>query len=309
VSPFRRQAVTRNEKIGAARRSLRRSPILGGALPQKSASDDSAIITEIKAMSMTDTFTSLANRYAHYSTTQIPTCLFDQDDMYEGRIENYLDIGRSAINLIFRAMLAADVHAVGSILDLPSGAGRVTRHLRAFFPEAALFVCDIAQEKARYAAAQFDAEFMEPSPTFSRPSSRQFDLIFTGSLLTHLDEKLVRAALDWICFALAPNGLSVITTGGRMQMIAGRSIKDDLQWERTYRGVLDKGFNFFPLVNPLCGTVPYGSTHLTPAWLMKALERNDNFRVVAFQEAGWAGHQDAIAIQKRPISLRSAPSF
>lgn len=255
-------------------------------------------------MSTTDTITSIANRYARYSAVQIPTCLFDQDDMFEGRIDNYLDIGRSAIDLISRAMLAADVLTVASVLDLPSGAGRVTRHLRAFFPEAKLFVCDIAQDKARYAASQFDAEYLEPSPTFSRPSSKQFDLIFTGSLLTHLDEALTRAALNWIYYALAPNGLAIVTTGGRMQMVVGRSVKDDRQWEQIYRGVLDKGFNFYPLVEPLCGSVPYGSTHLTPSWLMKVLEQNDGLRVVGFQEAAWAGHQDALAMQKQPLSVK-----
>jgi SAM-dependent methyltransferase len=254
-------------------------------------------------MSTVETIRSLADRYARYSAAQIPTCLFDRDDMFEGRIDNYLDIGRSSIDLIFRAMLAADVSTVGSILDLASGAGRVTRHLRVCFPEAKLYVCDIAQDKARYAAEQFDAEFMESSPTFSRLSSNQFDLIFSGSLLTHLDEALTRSALDWIYFALAPNGIAIITTGGRMQMVVGRSIKDDRQWQELYRGVLDKGFNFYALVEPLCGVVPYGSTHLTPSWLMKVLEQNDGLRVIGFQEAAWAGHQDAVTIQRRPISI------
>ncbi len=85
-------------------------------------------------------------------------------------------------------------------------------------------------------------------------------------------------------------------------MIVGRSIKDERQWEQTYRDVLDKGFNFHPLIAPLCGAVPYGSTHLTPSWLMKVLEQKHGIRVVGFQEAAWAGHQDALAIQRRPLT-------
>ncbi len=48
----------------------------------------------------------------------------------EGNLDHYLQVGRGAIDLIVAAMVTAKRTDFGKILDLPCGAGRVTRHLR-----------------------------------------------------------------------------------------------------------------------------------------------------------------------------------
>src|SRR5258708_31046887 len=127
---------------------------------------------------------AIAERLARYAAADIPTIVYEQDDMFKpGGMDRYLAVGRSAIDVIARAMLTAGRTEIKSVLALPSGAGRGTRHLRVFFPEAELFVCDIVTEKAAFAAKHFGATCLEPVPLFATPSKRKFDLIFVGSRL------------------------------------------------------------------------------------------------------------------------------
>ena len=57
--------------------------------------------------------------------------------------EQYFEVGRSAIEVIVAAMIAAEKTEIATVLDLPCGGGRVTRHLMALFPDAELFVGDL----------------------------------------------------------------------------------------------------------------------------------------------------------------------
>jgi hypothetical protein len=89
---------------------------------------------------MMDTLSAVSERFADYLTTTISTEISEQDDMYAmGDLEHYLEVGHSAIEVIARSMILASKVDIQTILDLPCGGGRVTRHLSAFFPHAKLF--------------------------------------------------------------------------------------------------------------------------------------------------------------------------
>jgi SAM-dependent methyltransferase len=74
-----------------------------------------------------------------------------------------------------------------------------------------------------------------------------FDLIFCGSLLTHLPEEGVRAALDAIVRALSPSGIAVVTFQGRhSDFIQKHKWKyvDDSLFDVAVRQVHKTGFGF-----------------------------------------------------------------
>jgi len=73
----------------------------------------------------------------------------------------------------------------------------VTRHLRAFFPDADLFVSDLDKRGECFAAETFAARPIEAAPDFATSLARSFDLIFCGSLPTHLPERRFVNAFDW----------------------------------------------------------------------------------------------------------------
>ncbi|WP_373458513.1 class I SAM-dependent methyltransferase [Neorhizobium huautlense] len=76
------------------------------------------------------------------------------------------------------------------ILDFPCGHGRALRYLRAAYPDADIFVSDINEPGVEFCRTQFGARpfrsYVELENTELTPS---MDLIWCGSLLTHLDER------------------------------------------------------------------------------------------------------------------------
>src|SRR5262245_43270125 len=99
---------------------------------------------------------ALCDRYRAYLASPIVAEVAESDDMLvrgiAGAMDHYLAVGRSAIDVILSAMLTAGKDACPSVLDLPCGGGRVTRHLRAFFPDSELFAGDLDADKQRFVA-------------------------------------------------------------------------------------------------------------------------------------------------------------
>jgi SAM-dependent methyltransferase len=143
------------------------------------------------------------------------------DQMYAGSQSQYFAIGHSALQAIDVALRAAGKQrsSVRRILDLPCGHGRVCRYLRDAFPRAEITACDLETDGVDYCAATFGA-----IPVYSDPIAARiklggtFDLIWCGSLLTHLSEQRSREFLDLFCSRLAEGGIVVFTVHGRFSV-------------------------------------------------------------------------------------------
>src|SRR5258708_15366287 len=106
---------------------------------------------------------SLRRRYAAYLATEVEKEVSEHDDMLAGgNLDHYLSVGQSAVDVIGRAMVAAQKDSFASVLDLPCGGGRVTRHLKAFLPEAKLFVGDLNKQKEAFVVSKFGAATIDP---------------------------------------------------------------------------------------------------------------------------------------------------
>jgi SAM-dependent methyltransferase len=140
---------------------------------------------------------------------QFSTVISPKDHMWNTGSQWYYDVGKSALDCIRSALATARIKPA-SILDLPSGHGRVCRMLRAAFPEAHLTVCDLDHDAVDFCAAQFNAV-----PVYSHEDIRRvrldqsFDLIWCGSLLTHLDRQQWPDFLGFFSDHLSPDGLLV----------------------------------------------------------------------------------------------------
>src|SRR5262245_895416 len=115
------------------------------------------------------------------------------DLMYRSDPNFYFYWGRSAVRAIWSVLAAVEKRDVRAILGLPCGHGRVLRVLRAAFPTARLVACDLDTDGVEFCAATFGAEpiYAHESPARTRIDD-QFDLIWCGSLFTHLDETRCR---------------------------------------------------------------------------------------------------------------------
>jgi len=121
-------------------------------------------------------------------------------------LEGYLAVGRSALRAIRLAQLAARKPDFLTILDFPSGHGRVLRWLHAAYPRAQLTASDLLTDGVDFCRNTFAATgvYSNAEPTAAMFLER-YDLIFVGSLLTHVDIDQWDRLIDLWHALLAPD--------------------------------------------------------------------------------------------------------
>jgi len=130
--------------------------------------------------------------------------------------EQYFTLGRRALELIHFSSVLCNKPHYPAILDLPCGHGRVLRWLRAHYHYAKITACDLDHDGVDFCAKQFGA-----TPVYSQrdlkqlPFTAQFDLIWVGSLGTHLRRDRWLATLDCLIQWTNECGVIVLTTQGR----------------------------------------------------------------------------------------------
>lgn len=128
--------------------------------------------------------------------------------MYTGDGRRYFSVGMSAIRCVDDALRTCDLADPTTILDLPCGFGRVMRVLAARFPDAKITACDIRPRAVAFCVRRFKAEGVISARDFDELRfGRQFDLIWCGSLLTHMNAAQSLALLDLFARSARVGGL------------------------------------------------------------------------------------------------------
>ena len=235
-------------------------------------------------------------------TAGIDREIADKDEMFGGDPAHYFDAGESALRCIEAALMLAGrpADSIRQVLDLPCGHGRVLRFLRRAFPTATLTACDLNRDGVDFCAARFGAV---PVQSDRNPSAIKlpdnFDLIWCGSLLTHLERKTCEGFFGFFHRVLSPGGIAVITLHGRHhaeELATGRRTLD-LDKSRvesllaTYR---KEGFGY---VN-YAGHADYGFSLTDPAFVMAKFLPLASWRLLGYMERGWDRRQDVLILQK-----------
>jgi 2-polyprenyl-3-methyl-5-hydroxy-6-metoxy-1,4-benzoquinol methylase len=218
------------------------------------------------------------------------------DGMYKNAPQVYFEAGRSALRCIRLAMLAAKLDSVGSVLDFACAHGRVLRALKAAFPDAALTACDIRKDGVEFCSRVFGA-----TGVISKRNPAEidldgpFDLIWCGSLLTHVEAERWVPFLKLFESVLSPGGVVVFTTYGRFTAERLRTGKGTLnltqeQIKEVLRDFDETGFGFHT-------TRADRDCIASPAWVCNQLEEIPGLRILLYFERGWL-RQDAIACVK-----------
>jgi len=225
-----------------------------------------------------------------------------------GREAEYFWFGGLAAQCVERALncvaLSFEVK-VESILDLPSGYGRVLRFLKCAYPAAALTACDIVEEAVDFCAEEFGARglYSAQDPR-DIEDTQTYDLIWCGSLLTHLPEALWEPWLAFFEERLAPCGSLVLTTHG--EAYARGYFPDHMpaefaELQNAYR---ETGFAFSPFRNArIAGN---GTSLSSPAWVFDQLRRRASLRVTTFMERGWMDAHDVWCATRVPRARADA---
>lgn len=276
-------------------------------------------ISQPKATDLPSLLRSLAAAHEEYRE-RFEATIHPDDEMFRsarmGGAAEYFGIAHAAMASITVAMALAGRWDVSSILDLPCGHGRVTRMLRARWPDARLVVCDLLTDGVDFCAKQFGAVPLYSHADPARiPTDEQFELIWSGSLLTHLDAPLWLPFLEFFANHLAPDGLLVFSTLGRFAALypPQRQVLRNEHLEPLRSAYLSEGFAYMDQTDPRCPwhtptlESGYGLTWASPSWVLQQVTRVPNLRLLALWERGWNEHQDLVIAVKRPVGAPRLP--
>lgn len=221
---------------------------------------------------------------------------------------HYMYGGRSALKCIIDALIAADVPIPQAIFDFPSAHGRVTRFLKVAFPDSEIWAGDLNHAGVDFCAERFGTKSFYSEPDLAAVVlPRQFDLIWCGSLATHLPEQECKTLFTLLLSGLKPNGILCITTCGRgMRWAHENSFKtiDDAGYEKICRDLTDSPFGFAPYhyrYSSYSEPERYGMAFINLEWVQRNV-LTDGIQILHLREKGWHGAQDVWCFINRPVS-------
>lgn len=222
---------------------------------------------------------------------------------------HYLSVGLSASRCIRQALGRTHAESpVRSVLDLPCGYGRVLRFLRVMFPQADITAVELNARALDFCRRSFAVATQLSQPTIADLSLPQrFDLIWCGSLFTHLDEQASRKLLRFFYGHLSDQGVCVFTTHGQ------RSIDWIQSKQNTYgltegaqhevvRGFQSNGYGYADYPDQ----TGYGVSAVSHQRMLDLAKNAGNWHEIMFMEHGWDDHQDVLAFGMPPVSMSGA---
>lgn len=217
-----------------------------------------------------------------------------------GREEQYFEIGHRALELIeFAATLCAKPH-FPNILDFGCGYARVLRWLRPQHHYAEITACELDPAAVDFCAKHWGAHPVQASTDVSEIKfDRQFDLIWCGSVLTHLDEKSWLDTLNFLIDSTNECGVIILTLQGRFfaSALANKQsyIADDVDKNALLAEFKERGFayqNYFDRHDH-----DYGISLCSPQWVMAQVEKRTDVIIRSYIEESW-GMQDVLILYK-----------
>lgn len=239
------------------------------------------------------------------------TMISPDDEMMMGDTHfHYFSVSRSALNCIIFALLIAGKNKedIRSVLDLPCGHGRVLRSLRAAFPDATITACDINRSGVDFCSSTFGAKPVYSSRIVKEISfNERFDLIWCGSLFTHISSLLIQDFLEMFISILAPNGVLVFSMHGSSCIYAARqrivtySLDED-SLNKLFIDFEQDGFSY----HNYHGCSDYGVSFASRPWTVKIIEKFPDLRLLTYTEMGWDNHHDVISCVNESFNARIA---
>jgi SAM-dependent methyltransferase len=240
-----------------------------------------------------------------------PAPIHPHDDMFHGSTEHYASVGTQMANLVSHAAVLARADSP-TILELPCGYGRVTRHLAAQFDPQKVHVADIMVPAVDFCVETFGVTgycIVDPVYEFQNVPDSFFEVAALGSLITHLSERNARTVMRHFFKKLKPGGIAVVTTHG----VRSREILETVdcyQVGETARAhLLSKydagqfGFvNYMPHHSFEAKTVDYigdsyGIALIPHNWVSNLCDES-GLTILEYRPGGWDNHQDVFFITR-----------
>jgi len=239
--------------------------------------------------------------------------IHNEDTMYSDKgASHYLSVGLSAIHCIQEALCRAPAqYTVASILDFACGYGRVLRFLRAMFPNAKITAAEIDPTALDFCRRHFGvATYSSKSKLSDLTLPQRFDLIWCGSLLTHIDEEASGNLLQFFHDHLSDHGVCIFSTHGHRSIdwIQSKKVTYGLgenAQQEVIRGFQEQGCGYAHYPNEL----GWGISTVSHRRMVELAKGVGSWYETLFLEHGWDNHQDvyAFAMQLPRRGLEPTP--
>jgi SAM-dependent methyltransferase len=229
------------------------------------------------------------------------TSVSKKDSMVSpGNEQQYFTIGRQALRLLMLASDLCQKPHYPRILDYACGYGRVLRWIKAQYSYADITACDIDPDAVGFCASTFGVRGVVAS---SEPDATKlegnYDLIWCGSLLTHLDlnewQKTLAQLIKWT----AECGVLIFSSQGRFlasELARGKAeYASNIDAQKLLRSYAQEGFAFEPYFES--EDQKYGITVVSPSFLLRTIEKNGDLLLRSYIEQVW-GVQDVVILYK-----------
>lgn len=210
---------------------------------------------------------------------------------------HYLRAGLSALDSIQRA---AGGSSSRTVLDFGCGYGRVLRILKAAWPDAAFTACDLMPDGLAFCMEHFDVCGFRSKVEPVLPNlAHRFDLIWAGSVITHLPSDKVRGFIRLWRDLLTPGGRMVFTSHGTLvhERLTNGTMSYDLTSDSAAAVVRDyeaTGFGYADYPQ----TAGYGVSLNSESWMRKVVDDIGGLRFVSFLPHHWDNHQDVWCFER-----------
>ena len=251
---------------------------------------------------------AVAECYERYKATSVSQKIHPNDTMFRGGPDWYYPVGESGVACIFSALTLTRLAKVKRVLDLPCGHGRVGRHLRTAFPNAKLYFSDLDTEGVDFCADEFNGTGIYSVRDLTKAKlPRDIDVIWVGSLFTHVSRGKTFAWLSFLVNHLSSQGILVATFHGYFTaQNPPASARVDLEKLRREFHAMGYGFEAYPSDDPV-QLGEYGFSMSKPSSILDMADAISGMRVVSYTERGWANNHDVLALCRddrlRPFNL------
>ncbi len=234
--------------------------------------------------------------------TEVIRTVSSHDEMvFPGQEASYFQIGERVIELVRMAQKICGRKRLPKILDLPCGHGRVTRWLRAEFPYAELTACDLNRHGVDFCTRHFNAVGQYSEEDLNRVEfPHAFDLVWCGSLLTHLPLEAQLTTLSKLVEWTGEDGILIFSVQGRFlasQLERGQAdFADNVDVVGLLRDFRAHGTAYRPYYESQAGG--YGLALNSPEYVSGLIQKNPGVILRAYLEQAW-GVQDIVILYRK----------
>lgn len=233
-----------------------------------------------------------------------------EEKMPKDDLDSYFWTGRVGAETIKKNQELWQLQKFSDILDMASGHGRVLRWLKYFYPKARLTTCDLQKSARDFCENEFNSQpIKNHEELLHEDFQNRFDLIWVGSLFTHLDLGEWRSVLHSLNSSLKIGGVLAFTTHG--DLVARRLQSRDsygLKEEDRIAILKDYEANQFAFRRYPKETITnideanYGISISNPAFVLNFMSESFDMRILFVGEMAWANHQDLYIFIKKEIN-------